>query len=160
MAVETKRVGRARLQGKVGPGDAIWVASPEEEQGKAAYLVSWQGQVAEVRYDDDPENVQTVPRDWVCSKRSGEEARTSAKAANCDDPFDGLKQAIPIVMERLQKEIDNANEDVRDTESELRTARRHRKKITEKRRYEISRLKTALKVLARPRQTKRSPKPR
>ncbi len=63
-------------------------------------------------------------------------------------------------MERLQKEIDDADEDVRDRESELRTSRRHRKTITEERRYEMSRLKTALKVLARPRQAKRSPDPR
>ncbi|MEE8607667.1 MAG: hypothetical protein V3S55_08685, partial [Nitrospiraceae bacterium] len=82
-------------------------------------------------------------------------APASAKTADCDDPFDGLKRAIPILMERLQKDIDNANEDVRDRESELSTARRYRKKITEKRRYEMSRLKTALKVLARPRQAKR-----
>jgi hypothetical protein len=134
------------------------VASPDEQTGKAAHLVSWQGQMAEVRLDNEPEGVQTVPRDWVCNRRSGESAPTSAKGADCDDPFDGLKRAIPIVMERLQKEIDNANKDVCDRESELRTARRHRKKITEKRRYEISRLKTALKVLARPRQTAQSRK--
>ena len=155
MAGKTKAVRQTRLEGTVGPGDAIWVASPDEQTGKAAHLVSWQGQMAEVRLDDDPESVQTVPRDWVCNRRSAEEAPASAKAADCDDPFDGLKRAIPIVMERLQKDIDNANEDVRDRESGLSTARRHRKKITEERRYEMSRLKTALKVLARPRQAKR-----
>ncbi len=116
--------------------------------------------MAEVRLDDDPESVETVPRDWVCNRRSAEEAPASAKAADCDGPFDGLKRAIPILMERLQKDIDNANEDVRDRESGLSTARRHRKKITEERRYEMSRLKTALRVLARPRQAKRPRKTR
>ncbi len=156
MAGNANVVRQARLEGTVGPGDAIWLASPDEQTGKAAHLVSWQGQMAEVRFDDDRESVQTVPRDWVSNGRSAEEGRASAKATDCGDPFDGLKRAIPIVMERLQKEIDDANKDVRDRESELSTARRYSKKITEKRRYEISRLKVALKVLARPRQTAQS----
>ena len=157
MAGKTKAVRQTRLEGTVGPGDAIWVASPDDQTGRAAHLVSWQGQMAEVRLDDDPDSVQSVPRDWVCNRRPGKEAPASAKAADCDDPFDGLQRAIPSVMERLQKEIDNANKDIRDRELELSTARRHRKKITEERRYEMSRLKAALKVLARPRQAKRGP---
>jgi hypothetical protein len=171
MAVETKRVGRARLQGKVGPGDAICVASPEEEQGKAAHLVSWQGQVAEVRYDDDPENVQTVPRDWVCNRRSPEQtpaaevapdgrAADGATVAGCNDPFDQLKKVIPLIIKRLEKEIDEATAEVRRKESELREARRHRMSTMEQRRYEIGRMKVVLKVLSRPRKKTQSRKRR
>ncbi len=78
MAGKAKVVRQTRLGGTVGPGNAIWVASPDEQTGKAAHLVSWQGQMAEVRLDDDPESVQTVPRDWVCNRRSREEAPARA----------------------------------------------------------------------------------
>jgi len=47
MAGKTKVVRQTRLEGTVGPGDAIWVASPDEQTGKAAHLVSWQGQMAD-----------------------------------------------------------------------------------------------------------------
>lgn len=169
MAVETKRVGRARLKGKVGPGDAIWVVSPEENEGKAAYLVSWQGQVAEVRFADDSENIQTVPGDWVCKRRSreqvpGAEPTPDGKggddgtAADCKDPFDKLKTVIPLVIERLENEMEEVSAEVRRKESELREAQRHRRSLTEERRYQISRLKVALNVLSRPRKTAKSRK--
>ncbi len=86
MAGKTKVVSQTRLEGTVGPGDAIGVAPPDERTGKAAHLVSWQGQMAEVRLDGDPESVQTVPRDWVCNRRSGKEAAASAKSGRLRRP--------------------------------------------------------------------------
>lgn len=171
MTSETKSSRPARLRAEVGPGDPIWVASPEDQEGKAGHLVSWQGQVAEVRFDDDPDNVKTVPRGWVFRNRSREQSSAAKPAPDgrgaadgtvdgCREPLDALKKVIPLVIKRLEKEIEDVTSEVRRKESELREARRHRTRLMEQRRHEIGRLKVALKVLSRPRKKTQSGKRR